>query len=625
VLKKEFALTKTHYNYLFLAGLVICFWAAQVWQSLPLPPQSIHISAQCDRGSIAQNFYEDNMNILMPHINNMERGTGIAAAEFPLIPFLAACFYKLFGFHNFWFRLVTFLFFTLGFIFSKKLALLLSQNEMVSFFVSMLWLCSPTLLYYIPNFNPDPAALGMIMIAWYYFFLWQKKQNWLYAGLIGVSSSLAVLMKASTAISVVAMIVLLICDLTGRLGNKNKKHFPNKLYLVAAFAFSVGISLGWYRYAKGLNEAFFSGFFTLEARIPQNIDQINSIWINLKTTLFPHYYSKQLIWLIIFLHAFILIRNKNVPRQLLLLTWALGLGSLAFIFLMFVAFEHHDYYIIALLPWIFFLFLSSGIAISESIQEKKIKKILVSLCSLLLIYNIAYCYLQNKWLYNRHNQVYYQPPFDGFYDAEPSMRQAGIQRNDFIISLTDPSYDVTLYLMNQKGYTIADKKDINRIFSLLISWKAKYVVTNTDDCLPDLPVVKKFLGKPILVHKNLKFYKPKLEDTSLVNRIHHIIHLHINRQIPFFINDPATVRYNESFCKATGATLDGVLHNACLYQFKITEQSLENALKEFAVKEYHTPQLSAEIRNAFANKNNLSEFYRYVLQHPYNSWFDQFN
>ena len=95
MLKKEFALTKTHYNYLFLAGLVICFWAAQVWQSLPLPPQSIHISAQCDRGSIAQNFYEDNMNILMPHINNMERGTGIAAAEFPLIPFLAACFYKL--------------------------------------------------------------------------------------------------------------------------------------------------------------------------------------------------------------------------------------------------------------------------------------------------------------------------------------------------------------------------------------------------------------------------------------------------------------------------------------------------------------------------------------------------
>ncbi len=179
--------------------------------------------------------------------------------------------------------------------------------------------------------------------------------------------------------------------------------------------------------------------------------------------------------------------------------------------------------------------------------------------------------------------------------------------------------------MNQKGYTIADKKDINKIFSLLLSWKAKYVVTNSEDCLPDLPVVKQFLGSPVLSHKNLRFYKPKFGDTLLVNRIHQIIHRHINWQIPFFESDPITDRYNKNFCKATGATYDGVIHNACLYQYKIMEQSFETALRDFAIKEYHSTDLSIEIREAFANKNNLSKSSRYILLHPYNSWFDQFN
>ncbi|MBX7205468.1 MAG: glycosyltransferase family 39 protein [Bacteroidia bacterium] len=563
------------------------------------------------------------MNILMPHINNMQRGTGIAAAEFPLIPFLAACCYKVFGFHNFWFRTITCLFFLIGFIYSRKLALLLTQNEWVSSFISLIWLCSPTLLYYIPNFNPDPAALGLIMMAWYYFFLLANTPSAKITLLFAISCLLALLLKASTAISIVAMVCLIILDYAGWLGENKNRILPRKIVLLLCLAVVGGIAFLWYGYVKALNAKYFSGFFTLETRIPQDYTQIVTIWNNLKSKLFTHYYSTATIWLIPVFHLITLILYKKIPRSLFALTWILAFGTLSFIYLMFVAFEYHDYYIIALLPWIFFLLTSACIGLYRTFHSITYRIILAAFFTWWFCQSLFYCYIKNSELYSYKNSDLYDPAFTGFYDAEQAMRKAGIHRNDYIVSITDPTYDVSLYLMNQKGYTVADKKDINKIFSLLLLWNARYVVTNADNCLPDLPVVTKFLGSPVLVHKNLKFYKPRMGDTSMVNQIYQTIHQHISEQIQFLDNDVPAKRYNQRFCEATGVSYNAVLHDAGLYLYKTTEQSFETALKAFALQHYGTNSITDEIKTAFANENHLDESSRYILMHPYNSWFNE--
>lgn len=610
---------------LLLLFMALVYYKGLVWQSLKIPPQSLHISAQCDRASIARNFYEEDMNIFLPKINNMERKTGIAAAEFPLIPYLAACCYHLFGFHNFWFRFITFIFFSVGFIFSFKLSLLLTGNKTVSYLVCFLWLCSPTLLYYIPNFNPDPAALGVTMVAWYYFFLWHKEQHFSYLLILSITCSLAILLKASAAISIIAMLLLLIIDTTGLLDKEGKRMLPRKAALLITLLTSTLLAYFWYDYAKALNEKYFSVFFTLETRTPTNIHQIRVIWEYLKDKWITHYYSQEILWLIVLLHFLLLLLHKKIPRHLLMLTWMLTVGSLSFIFLMFIAFKHHDYYIIALLPWIFFLFLSSGIGLMHWIKNKIIRMALVLLVTVFITINISYCSEKNTLLYDHNNTDLYQPEFYGYYDTEPAMRKAGIKRNDYIISVTDPTYDVSLYLMNQKGYTITDKKDINKIFNRIISWDAKYVVTNSDECLPDLPVVKKLLGNPVLMHKNLRFYKVNLKDTVLINQIHQIIHNNIDRQIIFFDNNLPTRRYFKKFCRITGVTYDAVMHDACLYQLKNVENTLTPELSVFAIKNFHTDSISEEILNSFSANRNLDSISRYILLHPYQSWFDHFD
>ncbi len=627
---KYTAFSKQHFHtsgtwLLLLLFMAFVYYKGLVWQSLNIPPQSLHISAQCDRASIASNFYEEDMNIFLPKINNMERKTGIAAAEFPLIPYLAACCYQVFGFHNFWFRFITFIFFSAGFIFSFKLSLLLTDNKTISYLVCILWLCSPTLLYYIPNFNPDPAALGVTMVAWYYFFLWQKKQHFPYLLILGFSCSLAILLKASAAISIIAMLLLLVIDTTGWLDKEGKRILPQKTALLVTLLSSALLAYFWYAYAKALNEKYFSAFFTLETRTPSNTNQIWMVWEILKDKWLAHYYAQETLWLIALLHLLLLLLHKKIPRQLLILTWMLTVGSLSFIFLMFIAFEHHDYYIIALLPWIFFLFLSSGIGLMHWLKNNIIRLALVLLVTEFITINISYCNKKNTFLYDLNNTALYQPEFYGYYDAEPAMRRAGIERNDYIVSITDPTYDVSLYLMNQKGYTITDKKDINKIFNRVISWDAKYVVTNSDECLPDLPVVKKLLGNPVLIHKNLKFYKVNLKDTALIHKIHQTIHQHIDLQIHFFDNDIPTRRYHKEFCRITGISYDAVMHDACLYQFKNIENTLTPALTEFALKNFHTDSISDGIVNAFSDHRNLDSISRYVLLHPYRSWFNHFD
>jgi hypothetical protein len=117
------AIADKHKVQLFFCLLILAFGAGKVWQSIPLHPQALHISAQCDRASIALNFYQEDMNILVPHIHNRMRGTGIAAAEFPIIQYAVACIYKVAGFNDSYYRTLVMLLFSIGFFFAWKISL----------------------------------------------------------------------------------------------------------------------------------------------------------------------------------------------------------------------------------------------------------------------------------------------------------------------------------------------------------------------------------------------------------------------------------------------------------------------------------------------------------------------
>ena len=57
--------------------------------------------AMCDRGSIARNYAQEEMNLFLPRVHETKEGDGITGLEFPIMNYGAAVLYKIFPFSCF--------------------------------------------------------------------------------------------------------------------------------------------------------------------------------------------------------------------------------------------------------------------------------------------------------------------------------------------------------------------------------------------------------------------------------------------------------------------------------------------------------------------------------------------
>ena len=62
----------------------------------------------------------------------------------------------------------------------------------------------------------------------------------------------------------------------------------------------------------------------------------------------------------------------------------------------------------------------------------------------------------------------------------PDLRKAGIDRKDRVLSIPDESFNITLYLMDQKGLTLSEQRfaDSNLVKRFISEENLKYVVVN---------------------------------------------------------------------------------------------------------------------------------------------------
>jgi hypothetical protein len=75
-----------------------------IYDHIEKRPCSVHIWAQCARASVALNYYKTDMNFFKPHIHKYLNGEGITGLEFPLVNYIPAVLYKLFGFNEAYYR-----------------------------------------------------------------------------------------------------------------------------------------------------------------------------------------------------------------------------------------------------------------------------------------------------------------------------------------------------------------------------------------------------------------------------------------------------------------------------------------------------------------------------------------
>lgn len=443
---------KPYTVWLFLIFLLAAFNNIGLFDFLNHRPASFHQWAQCDRASVALNFYQQSMNIFLPRTHFIGWGTGITGMEFPLMNWLAALSYHLFGFHEIQYRLIMLFTFTGALMFAYRLSMHFSGN---SFFISsvtvFLFCLSPVLCFYAPNFIPDTASVSFTIVAWFLYLANRSKSTatyYLFVTVLALSS----MIKITGLISVVSIALLSFASAF----IWKKETISEFIKTITACAIAIIFTFIWYRYARYLNEENSAGVFTLQMHPIDSLDSLKDLFSVIVSGVGIQYYAYGYQWFLLFINLVIIIRLKFTDRKLLLITLLLYAGGLCFFLLMGSQFREHDYYIITLLPAVLF----NLITFFNSIQTLLMKKFWIRI-TIIIVFGLFANYLMVYCKKNYHNrydkeQYYYNLKADRYFDMEPKLETAGIKANDLIIYYGDAAPNTALYLMNRRGVSIAE-------------------------------------------------------------------------------------------------------------------------------------------------------------------------
>ncbi len=491
---------------LFIIALHFIYNYVGIYKYIKERPCSIHASAQCQRASVALNYYKVDMNFFKPRILRYGGDNGITGVEFPVIYYTAAVLYKIFGYHDFYLRIVSLIIISTGLVFLYLLIGLFIRNAVLTTIITVSVILSPVLMYYGPNFMPDAPSLGFTIIGWYFFFKFIRGSRKRDINLFATFAALGALVKAVSAMSFFVVIGLLVFDLIKKFRNQDGSLVfkDRKIILTRVFLGLMSVVL-WYLYARWLSGQGGGQAFAMAPRMVETIEDYNYVITFLKNWIFQ-YFAYETYVLLGAAALFSIIAFKKVNKFLLALTVLYGCAGASYVFLFFFQFAHHDYYFIALMPFAFFLVLTFTDALMRiSPRNSAIIKIAFSV---IIIFNIKECLqdCKDNYFYRFDSREYLGGDYRPYYDIEPKLRAVGVTSTDKIVSAFDNSYSNSLYFMNQPGFTVEEVYRNDTISKALRAPGVKYLVTN-DSAKFNRLTQKDRANQIILTHRGLIVYK----------------------------------------------------------------------------------------------------------------------
>lgn len=444
------------YSFLIFTVVFILFsWAYNYEEVLFMRPQGVHQWRQTDCLSFTDNFYQDSRKITQPamHYQGYD-GTGQTISEFPIIYWVVGNIWKITGKQEYIFRLLELLIFFIGLFSLFKFSEKILNNTFWAFAIVFGLFTSTILAYYANNFMADVPALSFVFIAWYFILKYYNSRFGIYLLFGSFFFLLAGLLKISSALSFMALIVVFFLrkgpidffawDKENRWGTEARK-----IYLFIAGIFIVWIA--WYSYARWYNHTYNYGIFLIGILPVWELDAqgIRKVLFGLFKLWRQHFFRDEMHVLILVVLAWLTFKHKELSilgRGMLL--WV-GLGFSAFLLLFFQVFDNHDYYtlnLLVLFPVIWLVFFNLFSQKYPSQFNSWVLKVLV-------VVFILHCadFARRRMLSryerfgNTHTGVYEQ--------VTPWLRSIGIHREDRVISLPDNSPNSSLYLMDQKGWS----------------------------------------------------------------------------------------------------------------------------------------------------------------------------
>ncbi len=484
-------------------------------------PQSVHKWRQSDCASIALNYYQDGMNFFKPETHNLTSDNGTSGkcftSEIPILYYSVAVLYKVFGYHDYVYRIFNTLIFFLGLFYLFRFFQYLLKDVSWAIILSLLFFTSPLLVYYGNNFLSNSSALAFSIIGWYYFirFLFEKAGKWFFISL--ALFFLAAAFKITALFSLFAISGILILEFTGLVKfREDGKVFSRPKRIIFPLISVFVVLASWLVYAHLYNQAHDCSYFstTVFPAWEMSAKQILKVVDNVKRIWLSQYFHISVLLFIAACFFFCLVYFKKCNKVLIYSVLIILSESIVYILLQFMTFADHDYYVIDMyiLP-----ILIAGTAFDllkrhfyKIFSSPWLKGFLVGF----LVFNIYYANRQINLRYKGWMNDYEQN--EDIYSITPYLRELGISPGDTIISIPDYSH-ASLYLMNQKGWTEYTDAKFNRAektyynqdsagIQLSINKGARYLIVNGMEVLYTKPYLQSYCTHLAGKYKNVMIF-----------------------------------------------------------------------------------------------------------------------
>ena len=207
---------------------------------------------QSDVAAIARNYFSGGFDFAHPQIDWAGNQPGYVGTEFPILPFIAALSYRVFGVHEWIGRLQGVIFFAVSLPFFYLL-IRDKFDEPTATFALIFYSFAPLLVMTSRCFMPDVPSLTLSIVGLYFFSRWLGDERWGLFVCAAVATALALLIKLP-GILIGAPMLFVACDKFGR-----RIYAQWKLWL---FAFVTLLPcLLWYGHAAGIARMFYPHHF----------------------------------------------------------------------------------------------------------------------------------------------------------------------------------------------------------------------------------------------------------------------------------------------------------------------------------------------------------------------------
>jgi len=487
----------------FFAGVAFIAWVYEYAGLSEYGPFSLHSWRQADGASLALCYFENGMNFFEPKVHHVLGGNNAAVGEFPILYYIAAIGYHVWGPEDVLLRLLVFACFTAGMWAWSKILWKWLDSRTISLALPWAFYGSPLLAFYGYNYLPNPAALGLTILGIYGLLKYFEKPDTprlVFATsflLLGALLKVSMLTYTIAALATAGWLFLI------PPGGKSR-YFPDRSvfwnWIIAASLIIVGAA-AWYLWAMNYNKTNHSGLL-MTTILPiwdmpkeEIIRYAKEIYLWYHKIYFPSWTLIAFLVLIPLIGAF----HKHFPRPVLVFATFVLLGSIAFLLLFYNQILVHHYYIIDVMPAMMVVFSMAW----WWMQQRKPAKLhlpllpLAAMCVFAILINYG-----NKHISDYYKNSDYIPGFNRSLMKKEGLRRFMAEKglsydSTLMVTVPDVTPNVNLYYLNAKGWnTRPDEQLADSDLERYALWRATTLAV-TDTSYLSRPEMARWFAHPI--------------------------------------------------------------------------------------------------------------------------------